>query len=680
MTKKQILEQTGLSEAEFYAAFPTQQAYLKKYGYGGGIRKYSSGGPLDSSPGIDSDYFSGSSSNNRNRGASTGQISYGGQPKGTMQGTDAGGNAISMAPDGTKSGGSMNATNYIGAANSGVQGISNVSSIYNNPNSTTRQKTESINDATFKVIENFGVQGQAIKLGYDGMNAIMRPERDKAEAMDDQGNLKDPTAARNRAISGAFFDPLQAMTTRLSYKGGLWDISGKGYTKNLEKEAKKGLDLRAPWQKEQDTQLQLQTQMSKMGGKIYDPYKYNEGSYVNPNFMSKFADGGMTQGNVEHGEMLIDSNSGDILTEYAAPNMPRHPKDGGMDDRGTVPLPSGQFITTVLDSKRYKKARETNDKTLMAAIFNNTTIKKNQKEVEETMGVLKDIDKTMKKFKEGAYIEKYNDGDITGDLRRYKNRHKQLRREDERFLRNSTKGFNKKDKKFAEEMYNSYKSDVEKGTFDENESLQNKTAKELYSESIGHYRKTNYPNSNNKSNILGDALPYLPTAALLAEAIMSKPYKVNPEDFKVKSRLSAYETPLDYRHINEASNKASYDLRNVVGNAGNYGAARTALAGTTMKAASDYTFATNEGNAARKMTADQFNIDVEGQNLSTGLQLEMFNEQNRANRRNAIRELAGKDLPATFYNQQQNKILMNSLQARYPDYQFNFGVFDNNKT
>lgn len=126
--------------------------------------------------------------------------------------------------------------------------------------------------------------------------------------------------------------------------------------------------------------------------------------------MPTFAQGGMTVGNVEARELLIDPDQyggggvPKVLTSYSSPNLPSHPKDGSIDDRGTVPLPEGKFIITQAESNRYKTAARSNDKLMADAITNNIQVKKDKKEAEQMQKASNAYERFMSKY--GGTIQK----------------------------------------------------------------------------------------------------------------------------------------------------------------------------------------------------------------------------------------------------------------------------------
>lgn len=80
-----------------------------------------------------------------------------------------------------------------------------------------------------------GVIGGVAGLG----DTIGKPIKQKSEALNQDGALKNDSKARNNAIIGGILSPSKALAARSSYKGGYTDISGKGYTDSIEAAAQK---------------------------------------------------------------------------------------------------------------------------------------------------------------------------------------------------------------------------------------------------------------------------------------------------------------------------------------------------------------------------------------------------------------------------------------------------------
>lgn len=124
--------------------------------------------------------------------------------------------------------------------------------------------------------------------------------------------------------------------------------------------------------------------------------------------MRKFAQGGMTVGNVEGKELLIDPYKLEaggvpkILADYT--NIPRHPSDGSIDERGTVPLPVNKYVITNAMRGKFDKAKQSNDGLWSSAIMNKIDFDKNKKEQQEMQKASNAYGRFMAKY--GGTIEK----------------------------------------------------------------------------------------------------------------------------------------------------------------------------------------------------------------------------------------------------------------------------------
>ena len=106
----------------------------------------------------------------------------------------------------------------------------------------SQQKTgnqgEDVRDAALSAVGKTGNVGRVIAGGAAIGDQIGKPIKAESEQMDAQGNLVNEGKAQRNAIVGGLFSPSKALSARSSYKGGYTDITGKGYTQNLEKLAK----------------------------------------------------------------------------------------------------------------------------------------------------------------------------------------------------------------------------------------------------------------------------------------------------------------------------------------------------------------------------------------------------------------------------------------------------------
>lgn len=106
---------------------------------------------------------------------------------------------------------------------------------------TANPETSSWRTAGLTGVSQAGPIGAVIG-GVAGIgDQIGKPIKAKNERMDAEGNLIDPESARRGAILGGLLSPSKALETRMSYKGGFTDLTGKGYTNSLEAKEKERL-------------------------------------------------------------------------------------------------------------------------------------------------------------------------------------------------------------------------------------------------------------------------------------------------------------------------------------------------------------------------------------------------------------------------------------------------------
>jgi hypothetical protein len=173
------------------------------------------------------------------------------------------------------------------------------------------------------------------------------------------------------------------------------------------------------------------------------------------------------------------------------------------------------------------------------------------------------------------------------------------------------------------------------------------------------------PNYFKLQRLLGYAAPI----ALGTEALLQKPFQMNAADYQVQGRMKPYDE--QYRPDYAPYNAAMYNLKNLPGSANL--AARTNLYNAGTKNFADEKYRVNQGNLARKMSSDQANLGIEAANKNIAMQIAQFNEQNKAARRNAIRE-QGMNLFSIGYNQQANNMMKEQLSAAYPDHRFSWNT------
>jgi len=132
---------------------------------------------------------------------------------------------------------------------------------------------DSTTKAAMGVVSDMGAVGGVVGGAYGIIDQIARPEKNKAEKMDitydANGNatakLSSSAAAKDTAIAGSFLSPSEALTTRMSYEGGMTDISGKGYADYLEKKAQEQLDV---YNKANETNKQNQAVNAREAGNL----------------------------------------------------------------------------------------------------------------------------------------------------------------------------------------------------------------------------------------------------------------------------------------------------------------------------------------------------------------------------------------------------------------------------
>lgn len=476
--------------------------------------------------------------------------------------------------------------------------------------------------------------------------------------------------------------------------------------------------------------------LQAMGGYVNDPkmMKYATGGYpmlprnasTGRAIVNRFADGGdapnVTMGNVEKGELLLD-DTGRIVTKYRGGGMVPHPADGSQDPNGDVPLKEGQFIIPKGYADRYESSRSNNDKLYADSIKNTVVINKAKKEEAKQQAEQVMQQKAMNAYgkfmaKYGGVVRQYGDG---AGIYPNKIPYAQEQGEDWGYQPYNVTNLTGIDpEKYSSQAASTYNTAPIFGAGYNNPGASEYTGLDIINHGVNRggsppppietgmegspsYQYGNNPgvqaalaqqdrinamkNSAWRSNYgseqpsskqpgygmkgrsAKDYLAYLPSAALLAEGLLEKPYKMNAADYQVQGRVNPYEEQdvKDYRLYNSAM----YNMRKRGGS--------DALAGMTqLYSAQQENFAdqsrkVRNDNAARKMAADQANLGIEGTNKNMALQIAQFNEQNKAARRNAIRE-QGMNLFSTGYNQQANNMMKEQLSAAYPDHRFSWNT------
>jgi len=128
----------------------------------------------------------------------------------------------------SRSNNGTSAANAIGGALSGM------TSTFNTNSDPSFNKAAQSENAVMSGVSAIPVVGGIIG-GVDAFGeAIGGPIRKNLEKTDHAGNINNPGKVKSGAIIGGLFDPIKALTTRMSYKGGMGDITGDGYVNHLE--------------------------------------------------------------------------------------------------------------------------------------------------------------------------------------------------------------------------------------------------------------------------------------------------------------------------------------------------------------------------------------------------------------------------------------------------------------
>ncbi len=93
---------------------------------------------------------------------------------------------------------------------------------------------DSVRSAGLAAVGKTGAIGGAVAGIAAIGDQIGKPTKDASGKLDAQGNIIDPTKAKRNAIAGIMFSPSQ----RLTYEGGLTDVTGNAYISSLEKKKK----------------------------------------------------------------------------------------------------------------------------------------------------------------------------------------------------------------------------------------------------------------------------------------------------------------------------------------------------------------------------------------------------------------------------------------------------------
>jgi len=168
---------------------------------------------------------------------------------------------------------------------------------------------DSVRSAGLAAVGKTGAIGGAVSGIAAIGDQIGKPTRDRSEKVDMYGDVKDERTAKRNAMIGTTFSPSQ----RLSYKGGLTDISGDAYIASLEAPKK--------------AQIAAEKMAASEDAVALAKLKRNQGetSFSSPNTYrpSEFSKGGEIKGKgtgtsdsinaeVEHGSFVVPAENADM--------------------------------------------------------------------------------------------------------------------------------------------------------------------------------------------------------------------------------------------------------------------------------------------------------------------------------------------------------------------------------
>jgi len=167
-------------------------------------------------------------------------------------------------------------------------------------NQQPKTEGENLRNTALKTVSGMGAIGGVIG-GVAGIgDTIGKPIKDSSEQLDEQGNVKDKDRAIRNAVVGITFSPSE----RLTYEGGLTDLTGEAYIKSVEKKRKEELAATEKLNKEgKQAQALAARDAGDFNAKIqntYDPITGEPIAYSKGGVVGKVkqmcADGGVIKG------------------------------------------------------------------------------------------------------------------------------------------------------------------------------------------------------------------------------------------------------------------------------------------------------------------------------------------------------------------------------------------------
>lgn len=207
----------------------------------------------------------------------------------------------------------LSSDQYMAAAGALTTGLGNMSNVYNDPNSTSRNREEAISSTIKGTI---GAVNPVVGGIIGVADAIGKPIRTGLEKTDPTtGKLVDRGGAKAGAVIGSFFSPSKMIGMAAE---GNWDITGNKYADNLEKEALDNINAQKAQDAAYNQQMQAQQQQQAQYNLMFQDYQSRN---------KQFAQGGMNMlpnAELEKSESVVHTNGS--FTQLN--NEPSH-KNGG---------------------------------------------------------------------------------------------------------------------------------------------------------------------------------------------------------------------------------------------------------------------------------------------------------------------------------------------------------------